>query len=110
MGSFRTYQPGEKPLPTKSRPGLRRMHQEMSSEAASSSSQLRAAVSLKRARAEVEVQLNETMKDLNEIKDELERVRKTLLRTEGDRDMWKRSGGDCISSPCSVATRSRARR
>ena len=34
----RTYQPCEMPLPTKPRPGLRRMHQEMKSEAASSSS------------------------------------------------------------------------
>ena len=49
LGSSRTYQPGEMSLPTKPRPGLRRMHQEMNSEAASSSSQLRAAVSPKRA-------------------------------------------------------------
>ena len=49
-GSSRTYQPGETPLPTKPRPGLRRMHQEMNSEAASSSSQLRAAVPPKRTR------------------------------------------------------------
>ena len=27
LGSSRTYQPGEMPLPTKPRPGLRRMHQ-----------------------------------------------------------------------------------
>ena len=44
LGSSRTYQPGEMSLPTKPRPGLRRMHQEMNSEAASSSS--------KRARVE----------------------------------------------------------
>ena len=44
LESFRTYQPGVMPLPTKPRPGLRRMHQKMNSEAASSSSQLRAAV------------------------------------------------------------------
>ena len=49
-GSSRTYQPGEIPLPTKPRPGLRRMHQELNSEAASSSSQLRAAVPPKRTR------------------------------------------------------------
>ena len=42
LGSSRTYEPGEIPLPTKPRPGLRRMHQKMNSEAASSSSQLRA--------------------------------------------------------------------
>ena len=38
LGCSRTYQPGEMPLPTKPRPGLRRIHQEMNSEAASSSS------------------------------------------------------------------------
>ena len=52
LGSFRTYQPGLMPLTTKRRPGLRRMHQETNSEAASSSSQLRAAVPPKRARVE----------------------------------------------------------
>ena len=55
LGSSRTYQPGKMPLPTKPRPGLRKMHQQMSSEAASSSSQLRAAVPPKRARVEEEV-------------------------------------------------------
>ena len=50
--SSRTYQTGEMPLPTKPRPGLRRMHQEMNSEAASSSSKLRAAVPPKRAKVE----------------------------------------------------------
>ena len=50
LGSSRTYQPDEMPLPTKPRPELRRMHQETNSEAASSSSQLRAAVPPKRAR------------------------------------------------------------
>ena len=50
LGSSRTYQPGEMPLPTKPRPGLRRLHQEMNSESALSSSQLRAAVPTKRAR------------------------------------------------------------
>ena len=59
LGSSRTYQPGEMPLPAKPRPGLKRMHQEMNSEAASSSSQLRVAVPPKRARVEEEVQTNE---------------------------------------------------
>ena len=63
LGSSRTYQPGEMPLPTKPRPGLRKMHQERNSEAASSSSQLKAAVPPKRARVEEEVQTNETMQD-----------------------------------------------
>ena len=44
------------PLPTRPRPGLRRMHQEMNSEVASSSSQLRAAGPPKRARVEEKVQ------------------------------------------------------
>ena len=34
LGNSRTYQPGEMPLPTKPRPGLRGMHQEMNNEAA----------------------------------------------------------------------------
>ena len=55
LGSSRTYQPGEMPLPTKPRPGLRRMHQEIKSEAALSSSQLREAVPPKRVRVEEEV-------------------------------------------------------
>ena len=70
------------PLQTKRRTGLRRMHQEMSSEAASSSSKLRAAVPLKRPIVEEEVQTNETMKDHNETKEELLRMKKTLLRAE----------------------------
>ena len=50
LGTSRFYQPVEMPLPTKPSPGVRGMHQEMSSAAASSSSQLRAAVPPKRAR------------------------------------------------------------
>ena len=102
LGSSRTYQPGEMPLPTKPRPELRRMHQEMNSEAASSNSQLRAAVPLKRARVEEEVQTNETMQDLNGTEEELEKTRrelvemtKTMLSTEEDRDMWKKQFEDC---------------
>ena len=34
--------------------------------------------------------MNETMEHLNQTRDELERVRKTLAKTEEDRDMWKR--------------------
>ena len=56
------------PLPTKPMPGLRRMHQELNSEAASFSSQLRTAVPPERARVEEEVQTNETIHDLNEVK------------------------------------------
>ena len=58
LGSSRTYQPGEMPMPSKSKPGLTRMHQEMNSEAASSVSQLRAAVSPKRAKLERGVRTN----------------------------------------------------
>ena len=54
LGSSRTYKPGEMPLSTKPRPGLRKMHHETISEAASSSSQLRAALPPKRARVEDE--------------------------------------------------------
>ena len=97
LGISQTYQPGEMPLPTKPRPGLRRMHQEMNSEAASSKSQLRVAVPPRRARVEEEVQTNETMQDLNGTVEELEKTRreldemtKTMLSTKEDRDMGKR--------------------
>ena len=80
LGSSRTYQPGEMPLPTKPKPGLRRLHQEMHSEAASSSSPLRVAVPPKRARVEEEVQTNETKRDLDGMKDELETTRRELER------------------------------
>ena len=65
LGSSRTYQPGEMPLPSNPKPGLRRMHQEMNSEAASSSSPLRIAVPPKRARVEQGVQTNQTMQDFD---------------------------------------------
>ena len=74
----------------------------MNSEAASSGSQLRAAVPPKRARVEEEIQTNETMQDLNGTIEELEKTRrgldemtKTMLSTEEDRDMWKRLFEDC---------------
>ena len=102
LGSSRTYQPGEMPLPTRPKPGLRRMHQEMNSEAASSSSTLRVAVPPKRARVEEEDQTNETMRDLDGMKDELEKTRKELdemtkimLTIEEDRDMWRKLFEDC---------------
>ena len=102
LGSSRTYQPGEMPMPSKPKPGLTRIHQEMNSEAASSGSPLRAAVPSKRAKVEQRVQTNQTMQDLDGIKDELERtkreldeVTKTMLIAEDDRDMWKRLFEDC---------------
>ena len=75
LGSSGTYQPGEMPMPSKTKPGLTRMHQEMNSEAASSGSPLRAAVPPKRARVEEEVQTNETMQDLNGTIEELEKTK-----------------------------------
>ena len=102
LGSSRTYQPGEMPLPSKPKPGLRRMHQEMNSEAASSSSPLKIAVPPKRARVEQGVQTNQTMQDLDGMKAELERTRKeldevtkTMLITEDDKDMWMELFEDC---------------
>ena len=86
---------GEMLLPTKLRPGLRRMHQEMNSEAASC-----LVPPPKRARVEEGVQTNETMQDFNGTIEELRRpegssVQKTMLSTEEDRDMWKRLFEDC---------------
>ena len=102
LGSSRTYQPGEMPLPSKPKPGLTRIHQEMNSEAASSGSPLRAAVPPKRAKVEQGVQTNQTMQDLDGMKDELEKTRKeldemtkTMLSTEEDKNMWKRLFEDC---------------
>ena len=102
LGSSRTYQPGEMPLPSKPKPGLTRMHREMNSETASSGSPLRAAVPPKRAKVEQKVQTNQTMQDLDGMKDELERTRKeldevtkTMLIMEEDRGMWKRMFEDC---------------
>ena len=102
LGSSRTYQPGEMPMPSKPKPGLTRMHQEMNSEAASSGSPLRAAVPPKWVKVEQRVQTNQTMQDLDGIKDELERtkreldeVTKTMLIAEDDRYMWKRLFEDC---------------
>ena len=95
--SSRTYQPGEMLKPSKPKPGLTRMYQEMNSEAASSGSPLRAAVPPRRAKIEQGVQTNRTRQDLDGVEDELERTRreldektKSMLSTEVDRDMCKR--------------------
>ena len=86
VGTTETYQPGELPHSDRHRHGLRSRHrafyQEMRIEDASSSSQLKPAMPAKRPKLEEEVQTNETMEDPNETKDELERVRKPLLRTD----------------------------
>ena len=102
LGSSRTYQPGEMPMPSNPKPGLTRMHQEMNSEAASSGSPLRAAVPPKRAKVGQKVQTNQTMQDLDEMKDELESTKKELdemtksmLKMEEVRDMWRRLFEDC---------------
>ena len=88
LGSSRTYQPGEMPLPSKPKPGLTRMH--------------RAALPPKRAKVEQGVQTNRTMQDLDGMKDELQKTRKeldevtrTILSTEEDKYMWKRLFEDC---------------
>ena len=97
LGSSRTYQPGEMPMPSKPKPGLTRMHREMNSEATSSGSPLRAAVPPKRAKVGQKVQTNQTMQDLDEMNDELESTKKELdemtrsmLQMEEDRDMWRK--------------------
>ena len=54
LGSSRTYQPGEMPMPSKPKPGLTRMHREMNSEATSSGSLLRAAVPPKKGESNAE--------------------------------------------------------
>ena len=102
LGSSRTYQPGEMPMPSKPKPGLTRMHQEMNSEAASSGSRLRAAVPPKSAKVGQKVQTNQTMQDLDGMKDEMERTKreldemtKNMIITEEDRDMWKKLFEDC---------------
>ena len=102
LGSSRTYQPGEMPMHSKPKPGLTRMHREMNSEATSSGSPLRAAVPPKRAKVEQKVQTNQTMQDLDGMKNELERTKKELdemtksmLQMEEDRDMWRKLFEDC---------------
>ena len=102
LGSSRTYQPGEIPMPSKPKPGLTRMHQEINSEAASSGAPLRAAVPPKRAKKGRKVQTDQTIQDLDGRKYELERTKKkldemtkTMLSTEEDRDMWRRLFEDC---------------
>ena len=102
LGSSRTYQPGEMPMPSKPKPGLTRMHREMNSEATSSGSPLRAAVPPKRAKVEQEVQTNQTMQGLDEMNEELRSTKKELdemtrsmLQMEEDRDMWRKLFGDC---------------
>ena len=81
LGTGRTYQPGQMPLPTRPRPGSRTRnqarHQEMSSEANSSNSQLRAAVPPKKARVEEEIQTNDTMEEFTEKGNKLKRMRKS---------------------------------
>ena len=105
LGISRTYQPGEMPLPTKTRPGLRRMHQEMNSQAASSNSQLRAAVPPIRASVEGEVQTNETMQDLNGTIEELKKTRRELDEMTKTKKT-ETCGKDCLK----IATRNRAKK
>ena len=102
LGSSRTYQPGEMPMPSKPKPGLTRMHREMNSEATSSGSPLRAAVPPKRAKVGQKVQTNQTMQGLDEMNEELKSTKKELdemtrsmLQMEEDREMWRKLFEDC---------------
>ena len=102
LGSSRTYQPGEMPMPSKPKPGLTRMHREMNSEAISSGSPLRAAVPPKGAKVTQKVQTNQTIQDLDEMNDQLRSTKKdlddmtkTMLAMEEDRDMWGKLFEDC---------------
>ena len=102
LGSSRTYQPSEMPMPSKPKPGLTRMHREMNSEATSSGSPLRAAVHQKGAKVGQKIQTNQTMQDLDETNDELKSTKKELdemtrsmLQMEEDRDMWRKLFEDC---------------
>ena len=102
LGSSRTYQPGEMPMPSKPKPGLTRIHQEMNSETTSSGSPLRAAVPPKGAKVTQKVQTNQTIQDLDEMNDqlrstkkELDDMTKTMLAMEEDRDMWRKLFEDC---------------
>ena len=102
LGSSRTYQPGEMPMPSKPKPGLTRMHQEMNSEATSSGSPLRVAVPPKGAKVTQKVQTNQTIQDLDEMNDQLRSTKKelndmtkTMLAMEEDRDMWRKLFEDC---------------
>ena len=111
LGSSRTYQPGEMPMPSKPKPGLTRMHREMNSEATSSGSPLRAAVPPKRERAKVgqEVQPNQTKQGLDEMKEELKSTKNEL--DEMTRSMLQmRKIGTCRESCLKTATKSRVKR
>ena len=114
LGSSRTYQPGEMPMPSKPKPGLTRMHREMNSEATSSGSPLRAAVPPKRAKVAQKVQTNQTMQDLDEMNNELKSTKKELdemtrsmLQMEEDWDMWRKLFEDCNKKQGQEIERSR---
>ena len=89
-------------MPSKPKPGLTRMHQEMNSEATSSGSPLRVAVPPKGAKVTQKVQTNQTIQDLDEMNDQLRSTKKelndmtkTMLAMEEDRDMWRKLCEDC---------------
>ena len=84
LGSSRTYQSGEMPMPSKPKPGLTRMHREMNSEATSSGSPLRAAVPPKRAKVTQKVQTNQTIQDLDEMKRSAEKYEEGVRRYDED--------------------------
>ena len=109
LGSSRTYQPGEMPMPSKPKPGLTRMHQEMNSEAASSDSPLRAALPPNRAKVGQKVQTDQTMQDLDGMKDELDRRKRSWTRLPKSFSLW-RTIGTCGEVCSKTATKSRVKK
>ena len=99
LGSSRTYRPGETPMPSKTKPGLKRMHQEMNSEAASSGSPLRTAVPPNRAKVGQKVQTDQTMQDLD----------RSWTRLPKACSLW-RTIGTCGEGCSKTATKSRVKK
>ena len=98
LGTARTYQPGEMPLSTRPRPACRDDIKLFTRKRVASLpclAQFKTAVPPERARVEEEVKTNERMEDLSDTRDELDRVRRILARTQGDRDMWRRLPEGC---------------
>ena len=99
LGTAKTYQPGEMPLSTRPRPACRDDIKLFTRKRVASLprlAQFKTAVPPERARVEEEeVKTNERMEDLSDTRDELDRVRKILTRTQGDRDMWRRLPEGC---------------
>ena len=103
LGSSRTYQPGEMPMPSKPKPGLTRMHREMNSEAdlvwfttESSCATKKGESKHRRFRRTKTIQdLDEMNDQLRSTKKELDEMTKSMLQMEEDRDMWRKLFEDC---------------